>query len=102
MDKGWDLKIGEPARMLFYFPMMHSENLCNQERCVRLVHERMPTHGAGYLKHARAHREVIRQFGRFPYRNTALSRPTTAAESAYLSAGGYGATVREMELQKAS
>ena len=102
VDKGWDRKIDEPARVMFYLPLMHSENLCDQDRCVRLIHERMPVNGGEYLPHARAHREEIRQFGRFPSRNKALSRATTAAEAAYLERGGYGATMRELQLQKAS
>lgn len=97
IDKGWDLKIDEPARQFFYMPLMHSENLCDQERCVRLLHERMPQTGAANMLHARAHREVIRRFGRFPYRNEALSRPPTASELAYVSGGGYGETVRELQ-----
>ena len=97
VDKGWDMKIDEPARQFFYLPMMHSENLCDQERCVRLMCERMPNDGAGNLLHARAHREVIRQFGRFPYRNEALERPTTEHEAAYVSSGGYGSTVRSLQ-----
>jgi uncharacterized protein (DUF924 family) len=103
VDRKWDLRIDEPARQFFYMPLMHSENLCDQERCVRLMCERMPETGASNLLHARAHREVIRQFGRFPYRSEALSRPTTPPEDAYLAAGGYGHTVRQMqELQHAS
>lgn len=97
VDKGWDMKIDEPARQFFYLPMMHSENLCDQERCVRLMCERMPEGGQSNLLHARAHREVIRQFGRFPYRNQALSRPTTEPEAAYVTSGGYGSTVRQLQ-----
>ena len=97
VDKGWDLKIDEPARQFFYLPMMHSENLCDQERCVRLMCERMPQEGASNLLHARAHREVIRKFGRFPYRNTALGRHSTANELDYVSGGGYGSTVEELK-----
>ncbi|MBE1284691.1 MAG: DUF924 family protein [Rhodobacteraceae bacterium] len=97
VDKGWDLKIDEPARQFFYLPMMHSENLCDQERCVRLMKERMPQGGASNLLHARAHREVIRKFGRFPYRNDALARNSTGAERDYVQAGGYGETVRELQ-----
>lgn len=97
IDKRWDMKIDEPARQFFYLPLMHSENLCDQERCVRLIHGRMPDYGADNLLHARAHREVIRQFGRFPYRNTVLDRSTTEHEQTYVEAGGYGATVREMQ-----
>lgn len=97
VDKSWDLKIDEPARQFFYLPMMHSESLCDQERCVRLMCERMTQSGPGNLLHARAHREVIRKFGRFPYRNAALERPTTELEALYVSNGGYGATVRELQ-----
>ena len=97
VDKGWDLKIDEPARQFFYLPMMHSENLCDQDRCVRLMHERMPETGESNLLHARAHRQVIRIFGRFPFRNDALSRSSTAHETDYVSSGGYGQTVRELQ-----
>ncbi|MEM8731852.1 MAG: DUF924 family protein [Pseudomonadota bacterium] len=97
IKKGWDLRIDEPARQFFYLPLMHSENLCDQERCVRLLAERMPERGGDNLLHARAHREVIRQFGRFPYRNEALARSMTATETAYVSDGGYGRTVRELQ-----
>jgi uncharacterized protein (DUF924 family) len=96
INRGWDLRIDEPARQFFYLPLMHSENLCDQERCVRLICERMPVHGPENLVHARAHREVIRQFGRFPYRNAALGRASTAQESAYQAQGGYGATLRQL------
>jgi len=97
IDKCWDMKIDEPARQFFYLPLMHSENLCDQERCVRLLCQRMPETGASNLLHARAHREVIRRFGRFPYRNAALSRPMTVPEADYVSGGGYGETVRELQ-----
>lgn len=101
IHRGWDLKIDEPARQFFYLPLMHSENLCDQDRCVRLMKERLPETGDGNLLHARVHREVIRQFGRFPYRNEALARKTTSAESDYMSGGGYGATLRGMQAKAA-
>ncbi|PIE14369.1 MAG: hypothetical protein CSA70_00975 [Rhodobacterales bacterium] len=95
--KDWDLKIDEPARQFFYLPLMHSESLCDQERCVRLMKERMPRAGEGNLIHAQAHREIIRRFGRFPYRNEALHRRFTATERDYVSRGGYGETMRELQ-----
>ncbi len=55
--------------------------------------ERMPE-SVDNLLHAKAHREVIRQFGRFPYRNDVLSRNVTDAEATYLDRGGYGETLR--------
>lgn len=97
ISRKWDLRIDEPARQFFYLPLMHSENLCDQEQCIRLFCERMPEGGESNLFHAKAHREVIRQFGRFPYRNDALERASTEVESAYVAQGGYGHTVREMQ-----
>ncbi|MEL7256035.1 MAG: DUF924 family protein [Pseudomonadota bacterium] len=93
---GWDKRIDTPARQFFYLPLMHSENLCDQERCIRLMLDRMPDVEDNLL-HARAHREVIRQFGRFPYRNEALSRCSTGPEKHYLDQGGYGATLRDLQ-----
>lgn len=97
IERGWDMRIDEPARQFFYMPLMHSENLCDQDRCVRLMCERMPETGESNLLHARVHREVIRQFGRFPYRNAALDRSTTTAEAAFMDKGGYGAILRDMQ-----
>lgn len=97
ISRKWDLKIDEPARQFFYLPLMHSENLCNQEQCIRLFCERMPETGESNLFHAKAHREVIRQFGRFPYRNEALARPSTQDEASYVAQGGYGHTMRELQ-----
>ena len=97
IDRGWDLATPEPERQFFYLPLMHSENAEDQERAVRLCLTRMPRTGASTLLHARAHREVIRRFGRFPYRNAALGRETTGAEQGFLDAGGYGAVVRDLQ-----
>mgnify|MGYP000344164578 FL=1 len=102
IHRKWDMRIDEPARQFFYLPLMHSENLCDQERCVRLICERMPETGADNLLHARAHREVIRLFGRFPYRNEALARATTGQERDYIAKGGYGSTLRELQSAKAA
>ena len=102
IGRKWDLAIDEPARQFFYLPLMHSENLPDQDRCIRLICERMPETGGGTLLHARAHREVIRQFGRFPYRNAALDRKSTLPEIAYLKAGAYGHTLRQLQQQDAA
>lgn len=96
IHRGWDMKIDPPARQFFYLPLMHSENLSDQDRCVRLFKERMPE-AENNLLHARVHREVIRDFGRFPYRNGPLSRKTTAAEQDFMANGGYGAALRRLQ-----
>lgn len=92
----FDLAIDEPGRQFFYLPLMHSESLQDQERCIRLMHERMPLEGMNNLLHARAHREVIRKFGRFPTRNEVLSRKNTAHEADYMKSGGYGMTYTQL------
>ena len=92
----FDLAIDEPGRQFFYLPLMHSESLQDQERCIRLMHERMPLEGMNNLLHARAHREVIRKFGRFPTRNEVLSRKNTAHEADYMKSGGYGMTFTQL------
>ena len=97
-----DLHIDGPLRQFFYLPLMHSESLPDQDRCVRLMLTRMPESGHVNMLHARAHRAVIRQFGRFPYRNAALGRESTPEEVAYLAAGGYGRTVADLQAQKAA
>ena len=101
IHRGWDMKIDGAARVFFYMPLEHSENLCDQDRAVRLIKERMPDAG-DYLLHARVHREIIRRFGRFPFRNDVLSRCPSSAESAFVDEGGYGAILRGMQQSEAA
>ena len=100
ISKGWDMRVELSARSFMYLPLEHSENLCDQDRTVRLICDRLEDDE--YLLHARAHREVIRQFGRFPHRNAALGRKTTQRENAYLAAGGYGSIVRSLQCIEAA
>ena len=88
LARGFDLARAGDARLLFLLPFEHSESLADQDRAVRLVAARLPAR-RDYLRHARAHRDVIRRFGRFPFRNDALARPWTEAERAWVEAGGY-------------
>ena len=94
--RGWDMRIDEPARQFFYMPLVHAECLVDQDRGVRLIKTRMPETGEGNLLHAKAHREVIRRFGRFPTRNEALSRTDTEQEKAFLQNGGYSGILNEL------
>ena len=93
----WDLRIDEPARQFFYLPLMHSENLPDQDRCVRLIKTRLQDTDGSSLEHAKAHREVIRMFGRFPFRNDALSRPYTDPERIFSENGGYEKALNQLE-----
>lgn len=92
--RGDDMATPLPQRQFFYLPFEHSENSADQADGVALIAERMES--AETLLHARAHQEIIRRFGRFPFRNAALRRETTPQEQAFLDAGAYGALVREL------
>ncbi len=96
VDEDWDMATPMPERQFFYMPLNHSEDIADQDLCVRLMAARIPD-GAEHVLHARAHREVIARFGRFPFRNAALGRETTAAEQAFLDAGAYPALVKAMQ-----
>ena len=72
-------------RQFFVTPFEHSEVLADQDEGVRLSAD-MPE----VLKYAHIHRDIIVRFGRFPHRNRALGRETTAEEQAFLDEGGFG------------
>jgi len=94
-DRGQPL----PERQFFYTPLMHSEILSNQDQSVR---KHLMSFGRGeLLRHARAHREIIRRFGRFPYRNAALGRESTPEEVAFLAGGGYRAVIEDLAARDA-
>jgi uncharacterized protein (DUF924 family) len=83
LAKGYDLQAAADERNFLYLPFMHSEDLADQDLCVRLCRERL---GADHTASAYAlrHRAAIERFGRFPARNEALGRATTEAEADYL------------------
>lgn len=84
VDAGFDIEVDPALRVFCYLPFEHSEDLADQERCVELSRAL----DAETLRYAVAHRDVIAEFGRFPHRNRALGRVSTAAEVAWLEAGG--------------
>ncbi|MGJ7510938.1 DUF924 family protein [Variovorax sp. GT1P44] len=85
VDAGLDRQVDEALRPFFYLPFMHSESLADQEQSVELN----AALDANTRRHAVLHRDIIARFGRFPHRNAALGRPTTAEEQQYLDDGGF-------------
>ena len=92
---GLDRRIDGEIRQFFYLPYEHAENRQAQDRSVALFLTRMPDAKENLL-HARVHREVIRRFGRFPYRNEALGRRNSAAEQAFLDGEGYAGILKRL------
>ena len=79
--RGLDRQLVGERLAFLYMPLMHSEDLADQDEAVRLFE------AAGLsdnLRFARHHRELIRRFGRFPHRNAILGRESTPDELAYL------------------
>jgi uncharacterized protein (DUF924 family) len=95
VEAGWDMDVPEPERQFFYMPFEHSEDAEDQAYGLALMQERLPSDPEMAL-HARAHQEVIRRFGRFPGRNTALGRTDSPEEAEFQAAGGYGALVKAL------
>lgn len=85
LEAGHDSAFEPALRSFLYVPFMHSESLDEQRRSVALY--RALGHGA-YLDYAEQHLGVIERFGRFPHRNRALGRTSTAQEQAWLEEGG--------------
>lgn len=85
---GFDALWPDPARLFLYLPFEHSERWEDQETACALIRERV-VEPADALRHAEAHRDVIRRFGRFPHRNAVLGRTSTPDEVAFLEGGGY-------------
>jgi uncharacterized protein (DUF924 family) len=85
-----DLQVEPLLRPFFYLPFEHSEDGADQDLSIRLAEaHRDRTGDADTLKWAVLHRDIIQRFGRFPHRNQALGRETTAEEQAFLDEGGF-------------
>ncbi|MBL8532297.1 MAG: DUF924 domain-containing protein [Betaproteobacteria bacterium] len=86
---GWDDALSPLERAFVYLPFEHAESLPEQDRSVALFGKlaRYPE-TQGMQDWALKHREVIARFGRFPHRNAALGRATTAEEAVFLEEPG--------------
>lgn len=87
-----DLGLTPTQRIFLYLPFEHSEAMADQDLSVALFEglrddPRMAAPG-GAIDYAWRHHAVIARFGRFPHRNAALGRDSTAEEQAWLAAGG--------------
>lgn len=91
IERGFDKQVPLARRHFFYLPLEHSEDLADQERCLRLFTEWTEAHpdeardrAREQLRYVDRHKEIIERFGRFPHRNAILGRPSTPEEEAFL------------------
>ncbi len=86
IGRGYHHKLVAPRARWLLMPFEHAEDIDAQHRCVALFN----TMGLHDLAHwAKVHLDIIAKFGRFPHRNAVLGRKSTAAELAFLRAGGF-------------
>lgn len=81
LEQGFDQQVEARERAFFYLPLMHSEDLGDQQDCVRLYEA---LGNARSLDYAIQHRDIIARFGRFPHRNAVLARENTPDETEFL------------------
>jgi len=75
----------DPERLAFlYMPFMHSESLLMHEIAEKLFDQ--PGMEMN-LKSLRSHTKVLQRFGRYPHRNAAVGRQSTADEIDFLKDG---------------
>lgn len=85
IERGFDQQIALPLRLFMYLPFEHAESPTDQARAVALIEA---LGNPDWTRYAKAHQEVIGRFGRFPHRNAALGRRSSASEQAFLAEGG--------------
>lgn len=84
LARGWDQDLTNPPKQFLFLPLMHSEAIADQRLSLRKFTE---LNNSFVISFARAHFAMIARFGRFPHRNAALGRSSTAAEKRAIEAG---------------
>ena len=79
-------------RVFFYMPLQHAESRKVQEKSCEIYNKLAdavsPTFRETFqtvAQFAELHADIVRQFGRFPHRNTLLGRESTPEEAVYLA-----------------
>ena len=92
VDPGLDRQLTGVQRQFAYLPFEHAEDLVQQRRSLELFAQlgRDEPALAGLLEWARRHHDIVERFGRFPHRNAALGRPSSAEEIEFLKQPGSG------------
>lgn len=96
IEQRWDKALPLDERAALYLPLMHSERLDMQQRCIQLYANQAAELPEGEarasienrLAYAVQHRDIVQRFGRFPHRNEVLGRASSAAELEFLRQPG--------------
>lgn len=95
LEDSFDKSLPEQMRLFSYMPLMHSEQIEDQERCISLSAECAssfvgPAKEAAESVHeyAIAHHQIVAGWGRFPHRNSIVGRKSTPEELKFLETPG--------------
>ncbi len=97
IEKGFDKKLLPIERIFFYLPFMHSENLEDQQECIRIYRELADECSSNpdiysiinnSYEFAIKHFDIIKKYGRYPHRNSIMGRKSTAQEIEFLKQEG--------------
>ena len=87
LRRGWHRGLETAGRQFLAMPLMHSENIADQRASVAYF---TSLNDAEILRFVRSHHRMIERFGRFPHRNAALGRRSTAEELEWIATPGTG------------
>ena len=82
VERQYDKQLPKEKLAFLYMPLMHSENMQDQDLSVSLFEQAGLAENARFANH---HREIVRRFGRFPHRNAILQRTSSQDELDYLN-----------------
>jgi len=97
VDRSFYAQLEPIHRVFLYLPLEHSEDRNCQQESIEAFEKlskeqtgenRCEEVFASFLEYAIAHKKVIDQFGRFPYRNEILNRESTPEEIEFLKQPG--------------
>lgn len=82
---GDDMLLNETQRPFLYMPLMHSESIKIHDVALVLFKQNCPESNFNFEVR---HRDIIKQFGRYPHRNSILGRISTEKELEFLKQPG--------------
>ncbi len=95
INHGYLTELPPIMSVFLLMPLMHSEDLDDQRLSLQYFGNlEAATEGevkklvTASAESAKSHAEIVMQFGRYPHRNKALGRETSAEEVIYLESGG--------------
>lgn len=85
VENGLDKDIDTDKVSFLYMPLMHSENIDDQNLAINLFEQAGLVDNVKFAKH---HRDIVEKYGRFPHRNEILNRESSHDELDYLKSDG--------------